>query len=164
MMDAGIKVTMGADTHEDSRAPMHSLQVLVTRETQDGRVWGAAEKLDRKRALLMFTRYGAEYVLRQKEIGSIEVGKLADLVVLDKNPLDAKDPRQPAEGHQGALYLHRRRNRVGPRRRQDVPAVPAARRGYVTSRRDDRTVPRSTVAAPTAGGGRVLRRRPSAQS
>jgi predicted amidohydrolase YtcJ len=92
MMDAGIKVTMGADTHEDSRAPMHSLQVLVTRETEDGRVWGAAEKLDRKRALLMFTRYGAEYVLRQKDIGSIEVGKLADLVVLDKNPLDAAVP------------------------------------------------------------------------
>jgi hypothetical protein len=92
MMDAGIKVTMGADTHDDSRAPMHSLQVLVTRETFDGRVWGAAEKLDRKRALLMFTRYGSEYVLREKEIGSIEVGKLADLVILDKNPLDPKVP------------------------------------------------------------------------
>lgn len=92
MMDAGIKVTMGADTHDDSRAPMHSLQVLVTRETHDGRIWGAAEKLDRRRALLMFTRFGAEYVLRQKDIGSIEVGKLADLVLLDKNPLDPKVP------------------------------------------------------------------------
>lgn len=92
MMDAGVKVTMGADTHDDSRAPMHSLQVLVTRETHDGRVWGAAEKLDRRRALLMFTRFGAEYVLRQEEIGSIEQGKLADLIILDKNPLDPKVP------------------------------------------------------------------------
>lgn len=92
MMDAGIKVSMGADTHDDSRAPMHSLQVLVTRETHDGRVWGAGEKIDRRRALLMFTRYGAEYVLRQDQIGSLEVGKLADLVILDKNPLDPKVP------------------------------------------------------------------------
>lgn len=90
MMDSGVKVTMGADTHEDSRAPMHSLQVLVTRVTTDGRVWGAAEKLDRRRALLMFTRFGAQYVLRQDQIGSLEAGKLADFIVLDKNPLDPK--------------------------------------------------------------------------
>jgi predicted amidohydrolase YtcJ len=36
----------------------------------------------------MMTRWGAEYVLREKELGSIEAGKLADLVVLDQNPLD----------------------------------------------------------------------------
>ena len=88
LIDAGVKVTMGADTHDDSRAPMHSLQVLVTRQTEDGRVWGSKEKIDRRQALLMFTRYGSEYVLKQKEIGSIEVGKLADLIILDKNPLD----------------------------------------------------------------------------
>lgn len=92
LMDAGVKVTYGADTHDDSRAPMHSLQVLVTRETHDGRVWGANEKIDRRRALLMLTRYGADYVLKQHEIGSIEPGKLADLVILDRNPLDPQLP------------------------------------------------------------------------
>lgn len=90
MMDSGIKVTYGADTHDDSRHPMHSLQVLVTRETHDGRVWGPHEAIDRRRGLLMLTRFGAEYVLREKEIGSIETGKLADLIVLDRNPLDAQ--------------------------------------------------------------------------
>jgi predicted amidohydrolase YtcJ len=92
LMDAGVKVTYGADTHDDSRAPMHSLQVLVTRETHDGRVWGANERIDRRRALLMLTRFGAEYVLKADQIGSIEKGKLADLIVLDKNPLDPKLP------------------------------------------------------------------------
>lgn len=92
LMEAGVKVSMGADTHDDSRAPMHSLQVLVTRETNDGRVWGAAEKIDRRRALLMFTRHGAEYVLREDRIGSIEPGKLADVIILDKNPLDPNVP------------------------------------------------------------------------
>jgi hypothetical protein len=36
----------------------------------------------------MLTRWGADYVLRNEELGSLEPGKLADLVVLDKNPLD----------------------------------------------------------------------------
>ena len=40
----------------------------------------------------MMTRWGAEYVIREKELGSIETGKLADLVVLDKNPLDRNVP------------------------------------------------------------------------
>jgi predicted amidohydrolase YtcJ len=39
--------------------------------------------------MLMLTRWGAEYVGKEKELGSIEPGKLADLVVLDRNPLDA---------------------------------------------------------------------------
>ena len=67
---------------------MFSLEVLVTRRTQDGRVFGARESIDRSTALLMMTRWGADYVLREKELGSLEVGKLADLAVLDKNPLD----------------------------------------------------------------------------
>lgn len=89
LIDAGVKVTYGADTHDDpERQPMHNLEVLVTRVTQDGRVFGSRERIDRAEALLMMTRWGAEYVLREKELGSIEVGKLADLVILDKNPLD----------------------------------------------------------------------------
>jgi predicted amidohydrolase YtcJ len=51
-------------------------------------VFGAREAIDRSTGLLMLTRWGAAYVLREKELGSLEVGKLADLAVLDKNPLD----------------------------------------------------------------------------
>lgn len=93
MIDAGVKITYGADSHNDpDRQPMHSLQVMVTRITHDGRVWGPQEKINRRQGLLMMTRWGAEYVLREKEIGSLEVGKLADLIVLDKNPLDPAIP------------------------------------------------------------------------
>ena len=37
----------------------------------------------------MMTRWGADYVLREQEVGSLEPGKFADLVVLEQNPLDA---------------------------------------------------------------------------
>jgi predicted amidohydrolase YtcJ len=40
----------------------------------------------------MMTRWASEYVLREEELGSLEPGKLADLIVLDKNPLDPNIP------------------------------------------------------------------------
>ena len=67
---------------------MFGLEILVTRRIRDGRVFGAREAIDRSTALLMMTRWGGDYLLREKELGSLEPGKLADLIVLDKNPLD----------------------------------------------------------------------------
>lgn len=71
---------------------MFSLEVLVTRRIIDGRVFGPREAIDRATALLMMTRWGADYVLRNQKLGSLEPGKLADLVVLDKNPLNEAIP------------------------------------------------------------------------
>ena len=89
LMDAGMRVTYGADLHSDpERQPMFNLEVMVTRKIKDGRVFGPRESIDRATGLLMMTRWGAEYVLREDEVGSLEVGKLADLVLLDRNPLD----------------------------------------------------------------------------
>ena len=89
LIDAGMKVTYGADLHSDpERHPMFNLEVLVTRVTKDGRVFGPRERIDRANALLMMTRWGADYVLREQEVGSLEPGKFADLVVLEQNPLD----------------------------------------------------------------------------
>ncbi len=39
-------------------------------------------------ALRCATRSGAWYIGMDHELGSLEAGKLADLIVLDKNPLD----------------------------------------------------------------------------
>jgi len=93
MIEAGIRIAWGADTHSDpERHPMFGLQVMVTRQAKDGRIFGPRERLDRATALLMMTRWAAEYVLREDELGSLEPGKLADLVILDKNPLDPAVP------------------------------------------------------------------------
>ena len=93
LIESGVKVTYGADTHSDpERHPMFALELYVTRKTHDGRVWGPRERIDRRTGLLMLTRWGAEYVLRENELGSIEEGKLADLVILDQNPLDSAIP------------------------------------------------------------------------
>lgn len=39
-------------------------------------------------AIRAATLYGAEYIGMSKEIGSLETGKLADLIIMDKNPLE----------------------------------------------------------------------------
>ncbi len=71
---------------------MFGLEVMVTRKTNDGRVFGRQEAIDRSTGLLMMTRWGADYVLREDILGTLEAGKLADLVVLDQNPLDSSIP------------------------------------------------------------------------
>jgi predicted amidohydrolase YtcJ len=90
IMDAGMMVTYGADTHGDRARPMFGMQYLVTRQNHRDVVYGPQETVDRVTALLMMTRWGAYYVEREKQLGTIEAGKIADLTVLDKNPLDAK--------------------------------------------------------------------------
>jgi len=93
LIEGGVKPTYGADRKSDPRRqPMWGLEVLVTRLTSTGKVYGPREKVDRATALLMMTRWGSEYVLREQELGSLEPGKLADMIVLDKSPLDSSVP------------------------------------------------------------------------
>ena len=94
LIDQGVKVAYGADTHTPERYPLFGLEVLVTRKTKDGRVFGPREAIDRATGLLMMTRWGSEYVLAEDKLGSIEPGKLADLVVLGKSPLDRAVPNE----------------------------------------------------------------------
>ncbi len=81
MIDAGIHVAFEMD--RDSYI-WGDLELLVTRKVE-GKVLGAHERIDRTTALKMITRWSAEYVLKEEELGSVEPGKRADLVVLDRN-------------------------------------------------------------------------------
>ncbi|MCZ6878279.1 MAG: amidohydrolase family protein [Acidobacteria bacterium] len=61
---------------------MESLQAFITRKSDDGRVWNPEERVSRQEALYMYTLWAARYSGEQDILGSIEVGKLGDLVVL----------------------------------------------------------------------------------
>ncbi len=107
LLDAGVKVVWendsggtlaGADEEGEGGRdgypifhPMVQMQAFVTRYTTDGVVWGARQGIDRHAALLAMTRRGAEYVLREDRIGSIEPGKLADLAIFDGDWLKTPD-------------------------------------------------------------------------
>jgi predicted amidohydrolase YtcJ len=66
------------------KPPFWSLWMAVTRK-HDGKVWQPEERVDRVRALKMWTSWAAEYVQRKETLGTLEVGKFADLLVTDRD-------------------------------------------------------------------------------
>jgi predicted amidohydrolase YtcJ len=82
MIKAGVKVVYEADRDNYT---WDDLEILLTRKDRQGKVWGEQDKVDKATALRMITRWAADYVLKGDKLGSLETGKLADLVVLDKD-------------------------------------------------------------------------------
>jgi predicted amidohydrolase YtcJ len=88
---AGARLAFGSDWTVTTANPLPQLEVATTRVSPDDRGAEpliAGEALDLPTALAAFTR-GAAYVNFLDETGSIEPGKLADLVVLDRDLLDS---------------------------------------------------------------------------
>jgi len=82
MVDTGVKVVMESDSNSYI---WDDLEKAVTRKDKNGKVWAPQERIDRPTTLRMMTRWPADYVLKGDKLGSIETGKLADLLVLDKD-------------------------------------------------------------------------------
>ena len=61
----------------------------MTRIDDRGEVIGPDEAIDREIAFLAMTRWAARFIGADDELGSIEPGKLADLVLFDGNIMDA---------------------------------------------------------------------------
>lgn len=90
-LDAGIRVAPGSDYPPGPFEPMMALQSSVTRRDIHGNVWGPKQRVTVDEALRIQTLHGAYASFEELEKGSIEPGKLADLVVLGRDPLH-EDP------------------------------------------------------------------------
>jgi len=86
-LDAGIRVTQTSDYPPGPFEPMMALQSQVTRTDIKGNVWGPRQKITVEEAIRVGTLHGAYASFEEKIKGSIEAGKLADLVVLGRDPL-----------------------------------------------------------------------------
>jgi predicted amidohydrolase YtcJ len=84
MLDAGVKVVLESDSNSFL---WDDIKTAITRKDRNGKVWAPQERVDRPTALRMLTSWASEYVLRPDQLGTIEPGKLADLVVLDRDYL-----------------------------------------------------------------------------
>ena len=85
-MDAGIRPTQASDYPPGPFEPMMALQSSVTRTDRKGNVWGANQKVTVEEAIRIGTINGAYASFEENSKGSLEAGKLADLVVLGRNP------------------------------------------------------------------------------
>jgi len=66
--------------------PMVGIYAAVTRKGMSGRVFGANEALSVREALVGYTKNAAYFTSEETLKGTIELGKLADFVVLGANP------------------------------------------------------------------------------
>jgi predicted amidohydrolase YtcJ len=92
-IDAGIRPTQASDYPPGPFEPMMALQAEVTRTDSKGTVWGAKQKISVEEAIRVGTINGAYASYEENLKGSIEPGKLADLVVLGQDPFKV-DPSQ----------------------------------------------------------------------
>ena len=85
----GLNTTIHCDCPSASPNMMAAIGTAVTRRTLSGQVLGPQERLDPYAALLGVTR-NAAYAFREEATkGTITTGKVADLVILERNPLTA---------------------------------------------------------------------------
>jgi predicted amidohydrolase YtcJ len=87
-LDAGIRVPGASDYTPGPFEPLMAIQSLVTRKDYKGRVWGANQKVTVDEALTITTINGAYASSEEGLKGSISAGKLADFVVIEKDPHD----------------------------------------------------------------------------
>ena len=83
IVDAGIVIASGSDGPVEDPNPILGLHAMVNREG-----FIPEESISIEEALKTYTINGAYAAFEEKVKGSIEVGKLADFVILDKNPLE----------------------------------------------------------------------------
>jgi predicted amidohydrolase YtcJ len=95
LIRAGVVVAGGSDhmigfdpnTSTNPYNPFLGMWIAITRRTVDGTVINPSQSLSREQALRLYTLNGAYLSFNEKKTGSIEPGKLADMVVISKNYL-----------------------------------------------------------------------------
>jgi hypothetical protein len=86
--EAGIGFTLHSDFMVTDPEPLHMIEMAVTRKTwkEPDYVLAPQEKISVESAIRALTSEAAWQLFSEREIGSLEPGKFADLVILDKDP------------------------------------------------------------------------------
>jgi hypothetical protein len=92
-LDAGLPVSSGTDAPVVPYPPLWTMYHFITRDTIAGGVLGPSQRITREQALRLATINNAWLMMEERTKGSIEPGKLADLVVLSEDPLTCPEPK-----------------------------------------------------------------------
>lgn len=88
LLDTGATVVGGSDAPVEIGTPQIEFYAAVARKDLEGfsnEDWYAEEALSREQALTLFTSAPAYAAFMEDDLGSIEVGKLADFTVFDRD-------------------------------------------------------------------------------
>ena len=100
----GMRISLHNDPPVTPEEPLRNISVAVTRKSPSGRVLGPEERLTVEQAIRAQTIDAAWQLFSDDIIGSLEVGKYADLVVLSADPRTVP-PEQIAELEVRATFL-----------------------------------------------------------
>ena len=88
LLDAGAVLTFGSDWFVAPLSPILGIHAAVTRQTIDGKNpkgWVPEQKITVEEAIRAYTSAGAYAEFAENDKGVLEVGKLADIVVLSQD-------------------------------------------------------------------------------
>ena len=86
-LNKGLKITIHTDAPVALPNLMRMVGISVDRRSRSGQVIGEKEKLTPYEALQSITSWSAYQHFEEEQKGTLQEGKLADMVILDKNPL-----------------------------------------------------------------------------
>jgi predicted amidohydrolase YtcJ len=88
--DKGLRCSNHADFSVTPMEPLRIIWSSIARRSKNGTPIGPDQAIDRWQALKSMTIEAAWQLFEEDAKGTIEIGKLADLVILDANPLDVE--------------------------------------------------------------------------
>ena len=97
LLATGVVIAGGSDFPVESPNPFHGIHAAVTRRprTNDGHGWQPAQRMTRDEAVRSFTTWNAFASRQEHDLGSLEVGKQADVVVLSEDVVTCDEARIP---------------------------------------------------------------------
>ncbi|MDR3166047.1 MAG: amidohydrolase [Synergistaceae bacterium] len=99
MIDKGAKLANGSDSPVEEVSPFRGIYAAVTRKTVGTTLqppdppegWFPKEKITKEEALRSYTSWGALAIFEENDRGSLETGKYADFVVIDRDYMSCPD-------------------------------------------------------------------------
>ena len=93
VIDSGAQVSFGSDWPITDFTPLVALAVPVHRQSPDQQPpqgWSIEQAITIEEAMHFYTAAVAYQLFREADFGTLEVGKVADFIILDRNPMHIK--------------------------------------------------------------------------
>ena len=91
ILKSGVRLLLNSDLPGEPWKPMETLYFAVNRKpldsTKEVEGWYMKQALTVEEALKAMTIENAHGAFQEKKLGSIEINKFADFIIIDKNPL-----------------------------------------------------------------------------
>lgn len=91
VIDLGVQLSFGSDWPITDFTPLVALAVPVHRQSPDRQPpqgWSIEQAISIEESMHFYTAAVAKQLFREADYGTLEVGKVADFIVLDRNPIE----------------------------------------------------------------------------